>query len=132
MLKLRITNTYYIVNVTSYITNAFYINNIINIAFSTEAIYVEIGPQTKPKIFVIVAYIPPDAAPYKINHLAKFVETIFKSMRDIDNIILVGDFNFSNIQWERDKKNEPSCIPSKISSVYNKFDILVNVLMNVA
>ena len=44
-------------------------------------------------------------------------------MRNIDNIILIGDFNFSNIQWERDKKNEPSCIPSKISSVCNKFDI---------
>ena len=35
MLKLRITNTYYIVDITNYITNAFNINNIINIAFST-------------------------------------------------------------------------------------------------
>ena len=52
-----------------------------------EAICGEIGPQTKPKIFVIVAYIPPNAAPSKISHLAKFVETIFKSMRDIGNII---------------------------------------------
>ena len=36
ILKLRITNTCYIVNITNYITNAFYINNIINIAFSIE------------------------------------------------------------------------------------------------
>ena len=31
MLKLRIDNTYYIVNIANCITNAFYINNIINI-----------------------------------------------------------------------------------------------------
>ena len=35
MLKYRITNTYYIVKITNYITNTFNINNIINIAFST-------------------------------------------------------------------------------------------------
>ena len=37
MLKYRITNTYYIVKITNYITNTFNINNIINIAFSTIA-----------------------------------------------------------------------------------------------
>ena len=62
--------------------------------------------QTKLKLFALVAYIPPDAAFSKINHLSKLVEKINKSMHDNYNTLLVRDFYFSNIQWERVKTNE--------------------------
>ena len=74
----------------------------------TKAVWVENGSQTKPKFFVIVANFPPDAASAKINHLVRLVETVSEAMRNTNNIILVGDSNFSNIQWEQNKKNEQS------------------------
>ena len=78
----------------------------------TEIIVCELRPSCKKKILMAVFYRPPSS---DCSYLSKFTKFIRKASRTkFDQLLIVGDFNLTNIDW-------PTMTSSSDSDLYNIF-----------
>lgn len=67
---------------------------------------------TVTKVLICVVYMPP---PVTLEHLNSFLEHVTDVIDNTDQVIILGDFNLSFINWSRDS-NTGSCIASNYNS----------------
>ena len=83
---------------------------------NAEVLFCEIRPDSKRKILVAVFYRPPDSSLEYMKELKKSLRLAGKA--NFDQLILCGDFNLPNINWE-------TGIAMNNDAIYNCFTKLV-------